>query len=311
VIVFGSSAGLEPTHAQEGKRAIGWTTFSIPESRTRVDYPATVFSISEGKSENGTGQRFQTGDRRASLSIYSIPNDADETPAAYLKTNLRRPRSALQHEQVTSSFFTISEETKDTVYYSRCNFSDRTIHCFDLISPFREKRAWNSIVTRISRSLRPLGSARLLPGHAQEGKGTLGWAVFSIPQSGTRVDYPANIFSISEGKSENGIRQRFRTSDGRASLSIYSTANDAGETPASYLRTNLRRPRSALDYERVTSSFFAISEETEETIYYSRCNFSNNNRTIHCFDLIYPFREERAWDPIVTRISRSLRPLRR
>jgi hypothetical protein len=154
-------------------------------------------------------------------------------------------------------------------------------------------------------------SAGITAGHAEEGKGTMGWMTFSIAQSGTRVDYPAAVFSVSEGKSENGTGQRFRTSDGRASLSIYSIANDAGETPAAYLRTNLRRPRSALDYERVTSSFFAISEETKETIYYSRCNFLNNNRTIHCFDLVYPFQEEGAWDAIVTRISRSLRPLRR
>jgi hypothetical protein len=156
-----------------------------------------------------------------------------------------------------------------------------------------------------------VSSAGLAPGNAQEGERAIGWTTFSIPQSGTRVDYPATVFSISEGKSENGIGQRFRTSDERASFSIYSTPNDAGETPATYLRNNLRRPRSALQYERVTSSFFAISEETTDIIYYSRCNFSNNNRTIHCFDLIYPFREKRAWDPIVTRISRSLRPLRR
>jgi hypothetical protein len=154
-------------------------------------------------------------------------------------------------------------------------------------------------------------SAGLAPGHAEEGKGAMGWTTFSIAQSGTRVAYPATVFSISEGESESGIGQRFRTSDGRALFSIYSTANNAGDTPAVYLRNNLRRPRSALQYERVTSSFFAISEETKDTIYYSRCNFSNNNRTIHCLDLMYPFREKQAWDAIVTRISRSLRPLRR
>jgi hypothetical protein len=30
---------------------------------------------------------------------------------------------------------------------------------------------------------------------------------------------------------------------------------------------------------------------------------------IHCFDLVYPSAEERAWNAIVTRISRSLQPL--
>ena len=154
-------------------------------------------------------------------------------------------------------------------------------------------------------------SAGVTLGHGEVGKETTGWTTFSNEESGTRVEYPAALFSVSEGKSETGTGQRFRTSDGRASLSIYSKTNDAVQTPAAYLRTNLRRPRSALDYERVTSSFFAISEETKDTIYYSRCNLSNNTRTIHCFDLVYPFREERVWDPIVTRLSRSLRPLRR
>ncbi len=145
----------------------------------------------------------------------------------------------------------------------------------------------------------------------QKTEGTAGWTTFSIRQSRTRVDYPATIFSVSEGEAENGTGERFRTSDARASFSVYSMANNAGETPAVYLRNNLRRPRSALQYERVTSSFFTISEETKDAVYYSRCNFSNSNRTIHCLDLIYPFHEKRAWDAIVTRISRSLRPLRR
>jgi len=153
-----------------------------------------------------------------------------------------------------------------------------------------------------------VSSAGPAPGHSQERDGTAGWTTFSVSQFGTRVAYPATIFSIVEGTSEKGIGQRFRTIDGRAVLSIYSTANDADETPLTYLRNNLRRPRSALQYQRVTPSFFAISEETNDQIYYSRCNFSNNG-AIHCFDLVYPRREKRAWDGIVTRISRSLRPL--
>jgi hypothetical protein len=46
------------------------------------------------------------------------------------------------------------------ILYSRCNFSGRgrrAIHCFDIRYPQEEKRSWDSIITRISRSLRPLG----------------------------------------------------------------------------------------------------------------------------------------------------------
>jgi hypothetical protein len=135
-------------------------------------------------------------------------------------------------------------------------------------------------------------------------EGAMGWRTFEVPQFGTRVAYPAGLFSVPVGSTEMGTGQRFRTSDGRAELSVYSRANAGDETPRSYLRNNLR---SNLDYERVTPSFFAISEETGDRIYYSRCNFSP--AAIHCFDLEYPRREKRAWDAIVTRISRSLRPL--
>jgi hypothetical protein len=67
-----------------------------------------------------------------------------------------------------------------------------------------------------------------------------------------------------------------------------------------------------LDYQRIARSFFAISMERGELIYYSRCNFSGGMRRVtHCFDLVYPQEEKRAWDPVVTRISLSLRPLER
>jgi hypothetical protein len=138
------------------------------------------------------------------------------------------------------------------------------------------------------------------------------WQTFTIPDFGTRVEYPAGVFDISEGKSEKGVGERFSTSDGRALLTIYSRANAAGDTPASYLKANLRQPRSSLDYERITSTFFAISSVSQGLVYYSRCNFSaGGDPALHCFDMVYPQREQRAWDAIVTRISRTLRPLAR
>ncbi len=72
----------------------------------------------------------------------------------------------------------------------------------------------------------------------------------------------------------------------------------------------MRVGRSALDYERVTRSFFAISSTRQGLIFYSRCNFSTDaGGAIHCLDLVYPQAEKLAWDGVVTRISRSLRPL--
>jgi hypothetical protein len=139
----------------------------------------------------------------------------------------------------------------------------------------------------------------------------LGWRTFVIPEFGTRVEYPASIFAPA-GRPGTGVGERFERADGRAILSIYSRHNESGETPATYLKNNLRAERSALDYARIARSFFAISSEREGVILYSRCNFSGRvHGVIHCFDLKYPQEEKRAWDPVVTRISLSLRPLER
>ena len=135
----------------------------------------------------------------------------------------------------------------------------------------------------------------------------LEWKTFVVPEYGTKIDYPAGIF-VPAGDPEKGVGQKFDRSDGRAVLTVYSRDNEQGDTPASYLKKNLRVDRSAIGYQRVTRGFFAISMDREDLIFYSRCNFSRRG-AIHCFDLAYPKEEEREWDAIVKRISLSLRPL--
>ena len=143
----------------------------------------------------------------------------------------------------------------------------------------------------------------------REQRSLVDWRTFEVPDFGTSIQYPASIFAPA-GKPEKGLGQRFESADGRAALSIYSRPNDAGESPKTYLRHNLRVALSASDYVRITRSFFAISTERHGVILYSRCNFSGGARgVIHCFDLKYPQQEKRSWDAIVTRISLSLRPL--
>jgi hypothetical protein len=151
----------------------------------------------------------------------------------------------------------------------------------------------------------------LQPVQAQRGNlRSVEWETFVEASLGTRVEYPADVFSVSEGPSERGIGEQFRTADGRAQLLIYSLPNDRRETPASFLRNHLKAAQAELVYRRVTASFFAISAINEGMIYYSRCNFSSNaGGAAHCIDLRYPAEEKRAWDGVVTRISRSLRPL--
>lgn len=144
--------------ARGERTTLDWRTFVIPEFGTRVDYPAGVFAPA-GQPGTGVGQRFESADGRASLSIYSRRNESGESPTSYLRHNLRTKRSALDYARIAPSFFAISSEREGVILYSRCNFSGRArgaIHCIDLKYPRAEKRAWDGIVTRISLSLRPL-----------------------------------------------------------------------------------------------------------------------------------------------------------
>jgi hypothetical protein len=134
------------------------------------------------------------------------------------------------------------------------------------------------------------------------------WSSYLDPNTGTRVDFPEGLF-VPAGSPSRGAGQRFNTRDGRAEFSIYTLSSARGETPRSYLQNNLKVPRQVLNYERVTTQFFAVSSRHQGRIYYSRCNFAADpSGPMHCIYLAYPAREKKAWDAVVTRISLSLRP---
>jgi len=60
---------LPSADAQVTGHGLGWQTFQVKEFGTTVDYPATIFSEPAGKAEKGTGQRFNSADGRATLTI--------------------------------------------------------------------------------------------------------------------------------------------------------------------------------------------------------------------------------------------------
>jgi hypothetical protein len=133
-----------------------WTTFVEPNLGTRLEVPREIFTVHQGPSPRGTGQEYTTSDGRAALAVYSQHNVRHERPRTYLRRNYNAPGMQLDYVRVTRSFFAISGVKESAIYYSRCNFSRSSIHCFDLKYPAQEKRAWDDIVTRISRSLAPL-----------------------------------------------------------------------------------------------------------------------------------------------------------
>jgi len=128
-----------------------WTTYTIPETGTSVDFPASIFTEEAGRPD-GRGQRFRTADGRADFTIQAAPNVSKESPAVFLAN--KHPPSRIQYKRVTSRFFAVSSYKSDKVFYDRCNFSARMVHCVMINYPAREENDWDEIVTRISLSLR-------------------------------------------------------------------------------------------------------------------------------------------------------------
>jgi hypothetical protein len=135
------------------------------------------------------------------------------------------------------------------------------------------------------------------------------WATYTNPRFGTTADYPAGLFTVLDPPPENGDGQGFRTPDGRAHLSIYGAWNVEGDTPQTYVANYVDLAGASVTYKQVTDRFYVISGTREGKIFYDRCNFSVGPQgIIDCLTISYPEQEKSEWSPIVSRLSRSLRP---
>jgi len=130
---------------------INWHDYVVPESGAVAQIPTDIFSEDGGKPDSGYGRRFFTSSRNANLTVQSIPNDANDTPAAFLAK--KHPPSDITYKRVTSRFFVVSSNRENKIWYNRCNFATHFVNCVLINYPAAEKRQWDSVVTRISNTL--------------------------------------------------------------------------------------------------------------------------------------------------------------
>ena len=130
---------------------INWVRYQVPETGAAVEIPTSIFSEQAGKPEAGYGGRFLTSDRRADLTVQSVPNDAGFSPAVFLAR--KNPPRDIVYKRVTPRFFVVSSFSKGIIWYNRCNFAARYINCVLINYPAAEKRQWDGVVTRISNTL--------------------------------------------------------------------------------------------------------------------------------------------------------------
>jgi hypothetical protein len=129
---------------------VRWTSYRISETGASADIPASIFTKRAGKPD-AYGQRFQSFDGSAELTVQSVLNEAGDSPASFLEK--KHPPSHIVYKRITSRFFAASSFKGDRIWYDRCNFSVRFIHCVLINYPASQKQQWDSIVTRISNTL--------------------------------------------------------------------------------------------------------------------------------------------------------------
>jgi hypothetical protein len=148
-LVIGLGLALSPVVA--AAQAVNWVRYQVPETGASVDIPTSIFSEQAGKPEAGYGDRFLTSDRRADLTVQSVPNNEGFSPAVFLAR--KNPPRDIVYKRVTPRFFVVSSFRKGKIWYNRCNFAGRFINCVLINYPTAEKRQWDSVVTRISNTL--------------------------------------------------------------------------------------------------------------------------------------------------------------
>jgi hypothetical protein len=131
-------------------QATNWTTYRIAESGTSVDIPTSIFTEKGGKPD-GYGQQFRTSDGAADLTVQSAPRQRGISPAAFLAA--KQPPPGIVYKRIAPNFFVVSSIKRDKIWYDRCNFTSRFVHCVLINYPAAEKRQWDGVVTRISHSL--------------------------------------------------------------------------------------------------------------------------------------------------------------
>ncbi|MBR1302149.1 hypothetical protein [Bradyrhizobium sp. AUGA SZCCT0042] len=128
-----------------------WRKYIIPETGAKVDIPVTIFTEDAGPPDGGTGRRFFTKDHRADLTVQSVPNPENDSPATFLAKRL--PPAGIQYKRVTPRFFAVSSIRNGRTWYNRCNRANEYMNCVLINYPAAEDRQWDAVVTRISLSL--------------------------------------------------------------------------------------------------------------------------------------------------------------
>ena len=137
------------------------------------------------------------------------------------------------------------------------------------------------------------------------------WRVHHNGRYDFSISYPSSLFAI-EKTSEAGDGHVFYAAEVDARLLVGALINQEAYTPASYLDyiANRSYPNYTISYRRLGETWFALSGQDGERIFYEKVQFSCSGRLISSFAMIYPTSSRTVIDPVIERMEDSFRSAR-
>ena len=132
------------------------------------------------------------------------------------------------------------------------------------------------------------------------------WTTYRNTRFGTTIDYP-NRFRPGRPP-DNNDGQSFTSGDG-ATLSVWGSLN-VEERDIAALEEFVRRAAESgqrITYQAGGKNWFVLSGTRGSNLFYTRYTLSHRNEVENAFEIVYPAELASAYDPIVARLSKSLR----
>ena len=143
---------------------------------------------------------------------------------------------------------------------------------------------------------------------AQGREATWDWVPYVNERFGFSFRYPAGVFE-SQHHSDAGDGEVFVAGQGDGRLLVGAFENTDGHSVASYMNYIRRESYSGygVDYAPRGQTWFVLSGENAQNVFYEKVMFSCAGRVISSFALIYPISSKAMFDPIVEGIEKTFR----
>ncbi len=133
------------------------------------------------------------------------------------------------------------------------------------------------------------------------------WKTYSNDRFGVSIEYPSRF---KPGRPpDNNDGQSFTADDG-AALAVWGSFN-VEEHDIAGLEASLRespKPDEKITYRAAGKNWLVLSGTQGDNVFYTRYLLSHRNEVENAFRISYPATLAATYDPIVARISKSLKP---